>query len=150
MLGIFDGRLALADDAADLLAAGDKTYAGFIEAADALAATPAMRAEVDQKDYPTSPPPLDVDSIGTLKLTQESIGTIIWESGYGYSFDWVKLPIFHPDGAPAQQRGVTTCPGVYFLGLHWMHTFRSAVIAYVGRDAAYIADHIDRLVAGLE
>jgi putative flavoprotein involved in K+ transport len=150
VLGIFDGRLALADDAADLLAAGDKTYAGFIEAADALAATPAMRAEVDQKDYPTSLPPLDVDSIGTLKLTQESIGTIIWESGYGYSFDWVKLPIFHPDGAPAQQRGATACPGVYFLGLHWMHTFRSAVIAYVGRDAAYIADHIDRLVAGLE
>jgi hypothetical protein len=72
-----------------------------------------MRAEVDQKDYPTSPPPLDVDSIGTLKLSQENIGTIIWASGYGYSFDWVKLPIFHPDDTPAQQRGVTACPGVY-------------------------------------
>jgi putative flavoprotein involved in K+ transport len=77
------------------------------------------------------------------------IGTIIWASGYGYSFDWVKLPIVHANGTPVQQRGVTACPGVYFLGLHWMHTFRSAVLAFVGRDAAYLADHIDRLGAGL-
>ena len=37
-----DGTLALADDAADILAAADKSYAGFIDAADALVATPGM------------------------------------------------------------------------------------------------------------
>jgi putative flavoprotein involved in K+ transport len=50
VLGITDGTLALADDAAELLAAADKSYAGFIDAADALAATPAMRSELDQKE----------------------------------------------------------------------------------------------------
>jgi putative flavoprotein involved in K+ transport len=148
MLGISDGRLAFADDAVELLVAADKSYASFIDAADDLAATPAMRSEVDPKGSPASPPPLNVDGIHTLKLSEENIGTIIWACGYGYSLDWVKLPIVHPDGTPAQQRGVTACPGVYFLGLHWMHTFRSAVIAFVGRDAAYIADHMDRLDAG--
>ena len=48
-------------------------------------------------------------------------------------------------GAPVQTRGVTACPGVYFLGLHWMHTFRSAILSFVGRDAAYLAEHIDGL-----
>jgi putative flavoprotein involved in K+ transport len=147
-LGIADGALAFADDAAELLAAADKSYAAFIDAADTLAATPAMRSEVKEKDSPPSLPPLHVDSICTLKLREENIGTIIWASGYGYSFDWVKLPILGADGTPLQQRGVTACPGVYFLGLHWMHTFRSAILAFVGRDAAYLADHIDGLRAG--
>ena len=148
VLGIADGALALADDAAELLAAADKSYAGFIDAADALAATPAMRSVFDQKDSPSFLPPLHVDSIRTLNLHEENIGTIIWASGYGYSFDWVRLPVVSADGTPVQQRGVTACPGVYFLGLHWMHTFRSAVLAFVGRDAAYLADHMDRLSAG--
>jgi hypothetical protein len=26
-----------------------------------------------------------------------------------------------------------------------MHTFRSALLAFMGRDAAYLADHIDQL-----
>src|SRR5258708_28800921 len=42
MLGITDGTLALADDADQSLAAADKSYAGFVEAAEALAATPSV------------------------------------------------------------------------------------------------------------
>ena len=57
----------------------------------------------------------------------------------------MKLPIVDAKGVPVQQRGVTACPGVYFLGLHWMHTFRSAILPFVGRDASYLADHIDHL-----
>ena len=45
--------------------------------------------------------------------------------------------------APDQKRGVTKIPGLYFLGLHWMHTFGSGLPSYVGRDAAYIAGHMD-------
>jgi putative flavoprotein involved in K+ transport len=35
---------------------------------------------------------------------------------------------------------VTACADLYFLGLHWMHTFKSGVIFGVGDDAAYLAD----------
>jgi putative flavoprotein involved in K+ transport len=44
--------------------------------------------------------------------------------------------------APLQRRGVTPCPNVYFLGLHWMYKFKSAILAYVVEDATYLADHI--------
>jgi putative flavoprotein involved in K+ transport len=44
-----------------------------------------------------------------------------------------------PEGGPVQQRGVTPTPGLYFLGLSWMHTRGSALIGWVGRDADYIA-----------
>src|SRR5262249_16642679 len=145
VLGITDGTLALADDAAELLAAADKSCASFIDAADALTAKLAMCSELDQKDSASSLPSLHVDTIRTLNLHDENIRTIIWARGYGFTFDWLKLPIFDANGTPVHQRGVTACPGVYFLGLHWMHTFGSGLLPFVGRDAAYVADHIDRL-----
>ncbi|MBL8893456.1 MAG: NAD(P)-binding domain-containing protein [Rhizobiales bacterium] len=145
MLGIADGRLAFADDAETLLAAGEKAYASFIEAADALADTPVMRSELAPKETPAPLPPIHVDGIRTLNLDEEKIGTIIWSMGYGFGFDWVKLPITDAKGTPVQERGITACPGVYFLGLHWMHSFRSAILSFVGRDAAYLAEHMDRL-----
>jgi len=145
VLGIDDGALALADDAEQMLVAADQSYAAFIEAADQLAATSAMRSELDQTEGPAPLPPLRVDRRRMLNLRDESISTIIWANGYGFSFDWVKLPILDSRGTPVRQRGVTACPGVYFLGLHWMHTFRSAILSFVGRDASYLADHIARL-----
>lgn len=143
VLGISDGTLMLAGDAGELLAAADKSHAGFIVVADALAAT--MSSELHQKETSAPLAPARVDGIRSLNLRQENIGSVIWATGYGYSFDWLKLPVTDANGVPIQQRGITACPGVYFLGLHWMHTWRSAILPFVGQDAAYLADHIDRL-----
>ncbi|WP_187331508.1 MULTISPECIES: NAD(P)-binding domain-containing protein [unclassified Mesorhizobium] len=145
LVGIADGTAMFADDAMETLAAADKSYAGFLEAADHLAATDAMQSELDQQDRSLPPLTLQVESMRALKLSQENVRTIIWASGYGYNYGWVNLKIIDANGAPVQQRGVTACQGVYFLGLHWMQTFRSAVLSFVGRDAAYIADHIESL-----
>lgn len=143
--GVADGALGFADDATEILVAADRGYAGFIEAADALAETPAMQSVVGQADASPELPPLDLDGVRTLNLHHESVSTVIWASGHRFGFDWVHLPIVDANGAPIQTRGATACRGVYFLGLHWMHTFRSSVLAFVGRDAAYVADHIDQL-----
>jgi putative flavoprotein involved in K+ transport len=75
----------------------------------------------------------------SLDLVGENIATIIWATGYTYDFDWVKIPVFDERGRPVQQRGVTHLPGLYFLGLHWMHTFKSGLFAGVGSDAEYLA-----------
>ena len=58
--------------------------------------------------------------------------------------DWVKIPVFDDRGRPLQQRGVTAVPGLYFLGLHWMHTFKSGLLSGVGADAEFLADHMAR------
>jgi putative flavoprotein involved in K+ transport len=46
-----------------------------------------------------------------------------------------------------QQRGVTPAPGLYVLGLPWMHTRGSALLGWVGEDAAYLAQQIAALQA---
>ena len=140
-VGISDEHWSLSR--AENCRAAVQSYANFIVAADNLAAT-RDGSELEQTESPRRclhP----VSTYRTLNLLEEKICTIIWANGYGYSYDWVKLPIVDAKGAPVQQRGVTVCPGVYFLGLHWMHTFRSAILPFVGRDASYLADHIDHL-----
>jgi putative flavoprotein involved in K+ transport len=37
---------------------------------------------------------------------------------------------------------VTPVPGLYFLGLHWMHSFRSGLLPGVTDDAAVLAERI--------
>ncbi|MEK6572781.1 MAG: FAD-dependent oxidoreductase, partial [Chloroflexota bacterium] len=67
---------------------------------------------------------------------------IIWAMGYKWDFSLVKLPVFDDDGYPVQQRGATQYPGLYFLGLHWLRTRKSALLLGVGEDAAHVAAHI--------
>jgi putative flavoprotein involved in K+ transport len=64
----------------------------------------------------------------------------------------VRLPIFDADGYPIQQRGVTDYPGLYFVGLPWLHNAKSGLLFGVSDDGAHVASHIterDRFVPGL-
>jgi len=74
--------------------------------------------------------------------------TVIWATGYRPAYDWLRLPWAQADGHPQHQRGVTPTPGLYFLGLPWLHTRGSALLGWVARDAAWLAARIhDRLHA---
>lgn len=71
-----------------------------------------------------------------------TVQSVVWATGFRPHYPWLHVPVLAPRGVPRQQRGVTDMPGLYFLGLPWMHTRGSALIGWVGRDAAYLADHI--------
>jgi putative flavoprotein involved in K+ transport len=70
------------------------------------------------------------------------IGTVIWATGYGNDFGLVKLPILAADGSPIQTRGVTGYAGLYFVGMPWMPSLRSGILAGIGEAAEHIASHI--------
>jgi len=97
---------------------------------------------VEMGDIPT-PPGIagDIEVKQTLSLQEVNITAVIWATGHRFDFSWVHLPIFDTLGAPIQNRGVTSCRGVYFLGLHWMHNFKSGLLSFVGEDAAYLTEY---------
>jgi putative flavoprotein involved in K+ transport len=71
------------------------------------------------------------------------VSVVVWATGFRPDFGWIELPILGQDGYPLQHRGVVdVAPGLYFLGLPFQHTFASAVIGGVGKDARYISEHI--------
>ena len=67
---------------------------------------------------------------------------MVWATGYRLDFGWVDLPVLDEWGYPRHTRGVTTHPGLYAVGLPWLHSQPSAVFAGVGADAAHIVEHI--------
>lgn len=142
--GISDGKVALASDVNEILEGADKAYADFIAAADALLVQSDLRSSLEMNDSP-SPPAIarNIEIQQTLNLHETNIGAVVWATGHRFDFGWVHLPLFDSLGAPIQNRGVTNCRGVYFLGLHWMHTFKSGLLSFVGEDAAYLADYLD-------
>jgi putative flavoprotein involved in K+ transport len=71
------------------------------------------------------------------------IANVIWCTGFGNGLSWIDLPIFEPDGEPRHCSGVATDePGLYFVGLHFLHSFSSTMIHGIARDAKRIADAI--------
>jgi putative flavoprotein involved in K+ transport len=83
---------------------------------------------------PESDPPLDLAAAG--------ITSIIWCVGYQPDYSWVHVPVFTGRGTPSHRRGITAVPGLYFLGLPWLHTWGSGRFAAIARDAAHLAQHI--------
>ncbi len=80
----------------------------------------------------------------TLDLRQAGINSVIYATGFHFDFGWIDLPLFDERGYPRYERGVTEVPGLYFVGLHWLHTLGSGLFYQVGRDAEYVADHLRR------
>jgi putative flavoprotein involved in K+ transport len=77
-----------------------------------------------------------------LNLKKANVGGVIWATGYSFDFSLVRLSVFDADGYPVQKRGVTSYPGLYFVGLPWLHNAKSGLIFGVSEDAAHVASHI--------
>jgi putative flavoprotein involved in K+ transport len=72
-----------------------------------------------------------------------AVTNVIWCTGFDPGFDWIDLPIFGTDGEPMHRSGVVEShPGLYFVGLHFLHAVSSAMIHGVGRDAVRITQAI--------
>ena len=53
------------------------------------------------------------------------VGAVVWATGYRPDHAWIDVPGVLRDGRVAHDRGVTEVPGLYFLGLPWLHTWGS-------------------------
>jgi putative flavoprotein involved in K+ transport len=76
------------------------------------------------------------------------VRSVIWATGFRSDHSWIDAPIFDQDGRVVHQRGLTSSPGLYFLGLPWQHTRGSALLGFVKDDAEYIAQQIAALRPG--
>jgi putative flavoprotein involved in K+ transport len=77
-----------------------------------------------------------------LNLDHAGIRTIIWTTGYRPDLSWTQLPFLAPDGYPIQRRGVTEIPGLFIIGLDWLHKAKSGLFAGIDEDATYLASMI--------
>jgi len=126
--------LVLWDASREILERMIDTYiqrAGLDAAADEEGQLPAASTA-----WRSRPPILELD------LAACGITSIVWTTGFNYDFGWLEVPVLDTNGEPIQLRGVTTSPGLYFLGLRRMYKMKSSFLFGVGEDAVYLAEQI--------
>ena len=71
------------------------------------------------------------------------VGNVVWCTGFRPDFSWIEVPFeMGDDGYPVQYRGaVPSAPGLYFVGLLFLHSFTSMLIYGAGRDTGRVAKH---------
>jgi putative flavoprotein involved in K+ transport len=139
--GAEDSCLRLAPDLGASLANGEKVYTSFVESIDRYIEKTELR--VDPSDArPQGGDERVRQEVISLDVAQAGITSIVWATGFRCEFDWIRSPSIAPGCDPVHVRGVSTQPGLFFLGLRWLHTRRSNFIDGAGADAAYVRDQI--------
>jgi len=136
-------KVTFEEDLTENIAFGDNNYKELLDAADAyiernklnLPEEPEARQLLPDPDCLTKP-------ILDLDLDEAGVTAIIWATGYKVDFSWLNVNAFDDNKQPRHQRGVSTEPGIYFLGLPWLSRRGSSFIWGVWHDAKHIADHI--------
>lgn len=139
-------RLELADDLAANVRFADEAAARFEQAIDAHLEQ-AGRDLPPRDDDPADDPHPDPDALDaprSLDLAEAGVGAIIWCTGFTADFGWINCPVLDERGAPQIERGVSSTPGLYFLGFPWLHTRKSGIIYGIDEDARHIAEHLGR------
>jgi putative flavoprotein involved in K+ transport len=135
-----NGRAQFANDVNENLAKGLEFVANLISRCDAYVGRPGPASP--GSNQATVHPRAKRDVVRKLDLAREGVGTVLFATGYRPDYSWIDLPVIGGDGRPRQRRGVTDVPGLYFVGLHWLHKRKSALLLGVREDAEHVVDHL--------
>lgn len=131
-------RLVIGSGLEECLRTGDAFVAEFKQRVDAYVAASGMStANPEPEEEPTS-----IDSVSSLDLRHAGIATVIGANGFRPDHSWIEGVETDAQGFPIQQRGVSSVPGLYFVGLHWLRKRKSALLLGVGEDADYVAARV--------
>ena len=137
------GVISIADDLTKNITSGDANYLELLSEADAYIDLHGLDLPAEENARIIGPDPDCMKTpIRQIDLSQKGIKTIIWATGYGQDFSWLKVDVFDVEGKPLHDRGVAKVDGIYFLGLPWLSMRGSSFIWGVWEDAKHLAAQI--------
>jgi putative flavoprotein involved in K+ transport len=139
LTGVRGSVLSFADDLKQNLDQADAVSESIKDSIDSYIDARRIPAPEEERYSPVWEPSGTPDAI-----TQEAAGitSVIWATGFGQDHRWIEVPVFDGRGYPTHERGVTSCEGLYFLGLPWQYTWGSGRFCGVAADAEYLAEQI--------
>ena len=137
------GILRFAPDLATNISEGDANYLSLLAEADAHVARMGLDLPEEPEAHLLGPMPESATApLRELDLAAADVTSIVWATGFAVDYGWLQVDAFDPDGRPRHRRGVSSEPGIYFLGLPWLSRRGSSFIWGVWHDARYLADQI--------
>jgi putative flavoprotein involved in K+ transport len=138
-----DGIVSFASDLRTNIENGDANYLSMLDEADAYVTRNGLDLPEEPQARILGPDPdCMTNPIRELDLAASGITSIVWATGFAFDYGWLQVAAFDDAGKPKHQRGISSEPGVYFLGLPWQSRRGSSFIWGVWHDAKYLADQI--------
>ncbi len=129
-----DGRVRFADDLAESVAFGDARFGDLrrmlLDLPELSEATPELAL----------PPPFVADPLPEVRLAD--LSAVVVTTGFRPEYGWVHAPVFDALGFPVTDAECRAAPGLWFCGVHFLRTRRSALLFGVGDDAAVVAESV--------
>jgi len=143
-LEAIDGtRARFADDLPAHVAWGDEASRRLRQHIDdhiARAALSAPASDPDPADEPADPRAFR--ALPELDLRDRGISAVAFSTGFTSDLSWLKLPVVDESGTPVHVDGRSPVDGLWFLGLPWLRTRKSAIVWGAVQDSAHIADQV--------
>lgn len=101
-----------------------------------------LREQLPANGFPVPelPEPAPFRSAPRTGLELRDFSAVIFTSGYRPDYGWISEPVTDAMGFPLCVDGASTVvPGLYFCGVHFLRTRRSALLFGVGVDAQVVA-----------
>jgi putative flavoprotein involved in K+ transport len=132
LAGIQDGIAQFSGSLTNVCALADLKLGRLLDTIDAWAGAPGERFA------PTTVPaaPLGLD------LRSGEFSTIVWATGYRPDLSWLDVPVLDRRGWIVHDGGVTTCPGLYLIGMPFLRHRKSSLIDGAADDAAELSTHL--------
>ncbi|MFN8075210.1 MAG: MSMEG_0569 family flavin-dependent oxidoreductase [Kineosporiaceae bacterium] len=149
LTGLVDGagtRVGFAPTLRAHLDAADDVYRSICRDIDAHI----LRQGVDAPPAPPYEPVWEpAEEPCQLDLVAAGVTSVVWAIGFRPDYSWIGASVFDGAGRPVHVRGVTTVPGLSFLGLPWQHTWGSGRFLGIAADAEHLTATVGaRLRAG--
>ena len=132
-----DDSLKFGGDLRANLDHADAVSEGIKDSIDAFITAAAIEAPAEERYQAAWEPQVEPE---TLEL--QGISAVVWSTGFTRDDSWIRVPVFDGRGYPTHRRGVTSVPGLYFVGLPWQYTWGSGRFGGVADDAAYLAEQL--------
>jgi putative flavoprotein involved in K+ transport len=147
LLGHFqsaDGtRAHFSDDLAQHVRFGDEAAARMRKHVDDYIERSGLEAppsDPDPADQPADPATFAAPT--ELDLAERDVRSVIFSTGFGADFSWLRLPTVGADGSVTHSDGRAPVDGVWFVGLLWLRMRRSGIILGAMDDSAHVAAQV--------
>jgi putative flavoprotein involved in K+ transport len=144
LLDIEGYSLILKPDLMDCINFANKKSSAFKDAIDAFIQREGIIAPPPEHDpgEPALPDLSASDQLDRLDMLKTGISSVIWCTGFDASWEWLKAGTLDEQSRPQHRNGLSSLPGLYFIGFPWLSKRKSGTLYGIPEDASRIVDHI--------
>ena len=141
LAGMNEGKAQLSGSLANMVTLADLKMNRLLDHIDEWVAENGLDDELPGP-HRFEPTRVDERAKLSLDLTDGSIKTIVWATGFRPDHSWLDVPVFDRRGRIEHDGGVVKAPGLYLIGMPMLRTRRSSLIDGAADDARALSAHL--------